>query len=52
VISVARTIKPEVQAHSQLCLKADFSDPTVLQNIFAEVESKIGVPTVVIYNRE
>lgn len=52
VVSVARTIRPEVKAHSDLVLTADFSDPSSVQGIFTQTEKKIGVPNVVIYNRE
>ena len=52
VASVARTIKPEVQAHSDMVLSADFSDPAVMKEIFQKVEQELGVPSVVVYNRE
>ena len=52
VASVARTIRDEVKAHSDLVLSADFSDPSVLKGIFEKVEKELGVPNVVIYNRK
>lgn len=52
VASVARTIREEVKAHSDLVLTADFSDPSCLKGIFEKVEKDLGVPNVVVYNRE
>jgi NADP-dependent 3-hydroxy acid dehydrogenase YdfG len=52
VASVARTIRDEVAEHSDLVLTADFSDPGAMQGVFDQVEEKLGVPNVVIYNRE
>jgi short-subunit dehydrogenase len=52
VASVARTIREEVAEHSDLVLTADFSDPSAMQGVFDQVEEKLGVPNVVIYNRE
>jgi len=52
VVSVARTIRPEVKAHSDLVLTADFSNPCSIKNIFTQVDEKVGVPNVVIYSRE
>lgn len=52
VVSVARTIRPEVKAYSDLVLTADFSDASSIQGIFDKTEKEIGVPNVVIYNRE
>jgi len=50
VASVARTIRDEVKAHSDLVLTADFSDPNCIKGIFEKVEEELGVPNVVIYN--
>ena len=33
-----------------LNIKADFADPSSLTTVFSEVESKLGVPSVVVYN--
>jgi NAD(P)-dependent dehydrogenase (short-subunit alcohol dehydrogenase family) len=52
VASVARTIRDEVAKHSDLVLTADFSDPSAMQGIFDKVEQRLGVPNVVVYNRE
>lgn len=52
VASVARTIRGEVKAHSDLVISADFSDPNVFKEIFEKVEKVLGVPNVVIYNCE
>ena len=52
VASVARTIRDEVKAHSDLVISADFSDPNVFKGIFENVEKELGVPNVVIYNCE
>lgn len=52
VASVARTIRDEVAASSDLVLTADFSDPSAIKGVFEKVEQQLGVPNVVIYNRE
>ena len=52
VASVARTIRDEVKAHSDMVLSADFSDPSVFKGIFEKVEKELGIPNVVIYNRK
>jgi NADPH:quinone reductase-like Zn-dependent oxidoreductase len=52
VASVARTIRDEVAEHSDLVLTADFSDPGAMQGVFDRVEERLGVPNVVVYNRE
>ncbi|CAN9354685.1 unnamed protein product [Alternaria alternata] len=48
--AVARTIKPDIEANADICLTADFSDPSVMGQIFEKVEQKLGVPNVVVYN--
>jgi NAD(P)-dependent dehydrogenase (short-subunit alcohol dehydrogenase family) len=52
IAAVARTIKPDIEANADICLTADFSDPSVMGQIFEKVEQKLGVPNVVIYNRK
>ncbi|RYN68261.1 hypothetical protein AA0117_g11246 [Alternaria alternata] len=49
--AVARTIKPDIEANADICLTADFSDPSVMGQIFEKVEQKLGVPNVVVYNQ-
>ncbi|CAG5186748.1 uncharacterized protein ALTATR162_LOCUS11692 [Alternaria atra] len=50
IAAVARTVRPNVKAHADLCLTADFSDAGVIGPIFEKVEQELGVPNVVIYN--
>ncbi|APA08969.1 hypothetical protein SS1G_02820 [Sclerotinia sclerotiorum 1980 UF-70] len=50
VASVARTIKDEVRTHSDLCLTADFSNPSTIKSVFERVEKELGTPNVVVYN--
>ncbi|CAN9321929.1 unnamed protein product [Alternaria alternata] len=50
IAAVARTIKPDIEANADICLTADFSDPSVMGQIFEKVEQKLGVPNVVVYN--
>jgi NAD(P)-dependent dehydrogenase (short-subunit alcohol dehydrogenase family) len=52
VAAVARTIRDEVKAHSDLVMTADFSDPGCLKGVFEKVEKELGIPNVVVYNRE
>lgn len=52
VASVARTIREKVKAHSDMVLTADFRDPSVIKGIFEKVEEQLGVPNIVVYNRE
>ena len=52
IVCVARTTKPSIEAQSDLCLKADFTNPESLKDVFDQVERKVGIPNVVIYNRE
>jgi len=52
VAAVARTIKADVEMHSDMHLTADFSDPQVMEMIFEKVEQELGVPNVVVYNRK
>ncbi|RYN87525.1 hypothetical protein AA0120_g7248 [Alternaria tenuissima] len=50
IAAVARTIKPDIETNADICLTADFSDPSVMGQIFEKVEQKLGVPNVVVYN--
>jgi NAD(P)-dependent dehydrogenase (short-subunit alcohol dehydrogenase family) len=52
IAAVARTIKPDIEANADICLTADFSDPSVVEQIFEKVGQKLGVPNVVVYNRK
>lgn len=52
VASVARTTHDNVKKHSDLCLTVDFSDPSSIEGVFKRVEKELGVPNVVIYNRQ
>ncbi|CAD0107987.1 unnamed protein product [Aureobasidium uvarum] len=50
IASVARSVKPEIEACSDDCLTADFSDPGVMEEVFEKVRKAVGTPNVVIYN--
>ena len=50
VAAVARTVRDEITANSALALSADFSEPDSIPGIFKEVETKLGTPSVVVYN--
>jgi len=46
-----RTVKPTTdETKDFLQIKADFSDPSAIASVFAEVKQKLGVPNVVVYN--
>jgi NAD(P)-dependent dehydrogenase (short-subunit alcohol dehydrogenase family) len=46
-----RTLKPTTDETKEfLQIKADFSDPSTIASVFAEVKEKLGVPNVVVYN--
>ncbi|KAM3088714.1 hypothetical protein ACMFMG_000343 [Clarireedia jacksonii] len=49
-IVVSRTAKEDLTKSADLTIQADFSDPKSIKPIFDEVNQKIGVPNVVIYN--
>jgi NAD(P)-dependent dehydrogenase (short-subunit alcohol dehydrogenase family) len=50
VASVSRNPSDAVQKAADLVLTADFSDPSCIADIFSKVETKLGIPNVVIYN--
>ncbi|KAH6671353.1 hypothetical protein B0J14DRAFT_640318 [Halenospora varia] len=50
VALVARNPSEELSKVADLVIKADFSDPSSLSGVFAEVKSKLGVPKFVAYN--
>ncbi|KAH6644183.1 hypothetical protein C7974DRAFT_467856 [Boeremia exigua] len=50
IAAVARTIRADIEAQADLCLTADFSDPSVIGPIFERVHQELGVPNVVVYN--
>ncbi|KAE8342772.1 hypothetical protein BDV24DRAFT_161948 [Aspergillus arachidicola] len=50
VASVARSVKPEIEACSDVCLTADFSNPEVMKDVFERVRQAVGTPNIVIYN--
>jgi NADPH:quinone reductase-like Zn-dependent oxidoreductase len=47
---VARSVNNQADNTSDLAVRADFSDPTSIKSVFAEVKSKLGIPNVVVYN--
>lgn len=50
VAAAARNVKKDVADVSDLTVKADFNDPTSIKGVFDEVNSKVGIPNVVLYN--
>ena len=50
VAAVSRTIKEDIKAVAALNIAADLSDIESVAKIFQEVNSKLGIPNVVIYN--
>jgi NAD(P)-dependent dehydrogenase (short-subunit alcohol dehydrogenase family) len=50
VALASRSIKDEVAKTADVAIKADFSSPESVKSVFDEVKSKLGVPSVVIYN--
>ena len=51
VAAVARSVKDEMKSAATLAIAADFADPESVSKVFDEVESKLGTPNVVVYNR-
>lgn len=50
VAAAARNVHKDVADVSDLTIKADFNDPASMKGLFDEVNSKIGIPNVVLYN--
>ncbi|KAH8657548.1 hypothetical protein BGZ60DRAFT_518317 [Tricladium varicosporioides] len=50
VALVARNPNEELSKAADLVVKADFSDPSSLSGVFAEVKAELGVPKFVAYN--
>ena len=50
VAVAARSVNNQADDTSDLAVKADFSDPTSIKSVFAEVKGKLGTPNVVVYN--
>lgn len=50
VAVAARNVAAEVAGSADLAVKADFSDPSNIKLVFDEVKSKLGNPSVVVYN--
>lgn len=46
----ARSLREEDSTPEQLHVRADFADPACIPDIFFKVKSKLGVPSVVVYN--
>jgi NAD(P)-dependent dehydrogenase (short-subunit alcohol dehydrogenase family) len=49
-IGVSRNPTEELKSICDLTISADFEDPLSIAAVFKEVNAKIGVPNVVIYN--
>ena len=50
VAAVARNVKKDVADVSTLTVKADLNDPSSVKDVFDEVNTKVGIPNVVVYN--
>ena len=48
--AIVRTLKDEYKNTADLVLQGDFADAKAVQNIYNEVESKLGTPSCVVYN--
>jgi NAD(P)-dependent dehydrogenase (short-subunit alcohol dehydrogenase family) len=48
----SRNILPEIEEVADVTVKADFSQPKDVENVFSEVVTKLGHPSVVVYNGE
>lgn len=46
----SRTLKEEDSTSSQVHIRADFTDPASVAEIFAKVKSQLDAPSVVVYN--
>jgi NAD(P)-dependent dehydrogenase (short-subunit alcohol dehydrogenase family) len=46
----SRTADASADTPSKIHVKIDLSDPASVKPVFEQVESKLGVPSVVIYN--
>ncbi|KAK5937180.1 hypothetical protein PMZ80_010480 [Knufia obscura] len=50
IVLVARSLQDGFQDNGYYHVKADFSDPTSIPEVFDKVKQKVGIPTVVVYN--
>lgn len=50
VAVVCRSKQPADTVQGYLCLQADLSDSSAVENTFATVVEKLGHPSVVVYN--
>ncbi|MCJ1474214.1 hypothetical protein MMC13_002872 [Lambiella insularis] len=50
VAAVSREPKDDIKKVAHHVIAADFSEPSGISNIFKEVEAKLGIPNVVVYN--
>jgi NAD(P)-dependent dehydrogenase (short-subunit alcohol dehydrogenase family) len=50
VALATRTINAHHEKSRDLVIKADFSDPSSIKAVFEEVNAKLGIPNVVVYN--
>lgn len=49
-VAVAGRTLSSFDSSSTLSVKANFADPSSIKGVFAEVQEKLGVPGVVVYN--
>jgi NAD(P)-dependent dehydrogenase (short-subunit alcohol dehydrogenase family) len=50
IATAARSVHKDIADISSHTVKADFNDPTSIKGVFDEVNSKVGIPNVVVYN--
>lgn len=50
IVLVARSLQDGFQDNGYYHVKADFSDPTSIPEVFDKVKQNVGIPTVVVYN--
>lgn len=48
--AVVRTMKEEYKNSADLVVQSDFADASAIQEIYGEVERKLGTPNCVVYN--
>jgi NAD(P)-dependent dehydrogenase (short-subunit alcohol dehydrogenase family) len=50
IATAARSVHKDIADVSDLTVKADFNDPSSIEGVFEEVNTKLGPPNVVVYN--
>lgn len=49
-VLASRSLKEEDSTSSQINIRSDFSDPESVAKVFSQVQAKLGLPHVVVYN--